>query len=49
MTESFNRDECIENIKVVLGLDGLEEIPHYDTINDFLSNLDNKQLEKIRT
>ena len=26
----------------------LEELPHYDTINNFLKNLENHQLEKIR-
>ncbi|TXK88388.1 transposase family protein, partial [Geobacillus sp. AYS3] len=34
MTELFNKDECIENIRVVLGLKELNELPHYDTIND---------------
>ncbi|MDC3413823.1 transposase family protein [Aquibacillus sp. 3ASR75-11] len=49
MTESFNRDECIENVKKILGKKTLVELPHYDTINDFLSALDSKELEKIRT
>ncbi|MDC3414218.1 hypothetical protein NC797_13020 [Aquibacillus sp. 3ASR75-11] len=49
MTESFNRDECIENVKKVLGKKTLVELPNYDTINDFLSALDSKELEKIRT
>ncbi|UZH06316.1 transposase family protein [Heyndrickxia coagulans] len=40
MSESFNKEECIKNVGKVLGLDSLEELPHYDTINDFLSGLD---------
>lgn len=49
MTNGFNKDECIENIKTVLEVDDLEEIPHYDTINDFLSELKTEELESIRT
>jgi len=40
MAESFNRDEYIENLKKVLNKESLEELPYYDTINDFLSVLD---------
>lgn len=49
MTESFNRDECIENVKRILNKQDLEELPHYDTINNFLSALDPEELEKIRS
>lgn len=49
MSDGFNKDECIENIRKVLGLKSLEELPHYDTINDFLTELDMEELEKIRT
>lgn len=49
MTEGFNKDECIENISKVLDLDHLNELPHYDTINDFLSELEVSELEDIRT
>lgn len=49
MTERFNKEECIENIKKVLGIKEFEELPHYDTINDFLSKLDGLELEEIRT
>ena len=48
MTERFNKEECIENVKKALGIKELEELPHYDTINDFLSKLDSEELEKIR-
>lgn len=49
MTDSFNKDECIENIKKVLNIEDLGEIPHYDTINNFLSELHPSELENIRT
>ncbi len=48
MTEQFNKDECIENIANVLGYETLEELPHYDTVNNFLSILKPKEIEKIR-
>ena len=47
MTEQFNKDECIENISRVLGCE-LEELPHYDTINNFLCCLEPVEIEKIR-
>jgi len=47
-TDKLNKDECIKNIEKVLGIEGLEELPHYDTINDFLSELDPSELERIR-
>ena len=49
MTDNFNKDECIENIGKILGIEELEELPHYDTINDFLVGLDPSELENIRT
>jgi hypothetical protein len=48
MTRDFNNDSVIENISIALGYDSLEEIPHYDTINDFLEKLEVSELEKIR-
>ncbi len=48
MSERFNKEECIENMAIVLGYDSLEELPHYDTINDFLCRLQPIELEKIR-
>lgn len=47
MTEQFNREECIGNMSRVLGSE-LEELPHYDTINNFLSDLEPEEIEKIR-
>jgi hypothetical protein len=49
MTNQLNKEECIDNVKKVLGLKTLEELPHYDTINDFLSKLGPTDLEDIRT
>lgn len=48
MTRDFNSDEAIVNIAKSLGLDKLDEIPHYDTINNFLKSLEVTELEKIR-
>ena len=48
MINDFNNDVVIDNIAKSLGYDSLEEIPHYDTINDFLRKLDVSELEKIR-
>ncbi len=33
MTESFNKEECIDNIKKITGVEDLNEPPHYDTVN----------------
>jgi hypothetical protein len=49
MSNSFNNEECIKNVGKVLDVEGLEELPHYDTINDFLSGLEGTELENIRT
>lgn len=48
MTERLNNDDCIANVAKIAGVE-LEELPHYDTINDFLSGLDLEELETIRT
>lgn len=47
MGSTFNTEESIGNISKALGVD-LEELPHYDTINNFLKKLEVNQLEKIR-
>ena len=49
MSNGFNKEECIENVRKTIGLETLDELPHYDTINDFLAGLDGSELEKIRT
>jgi len=49
MTNDFNVDICIENIGKFLGNQDLKELPHYDTINNFLKKLVPSELEKIKT
>ena len=48
MNETFNEDTCVKNIYRVLGLEEKDYLPHYVTINECLSRLDNKELEKVR-
>ena len=48
MTTEFNREECINKVGKVLGYDKLKELPHHDTINNFLRRLKACELEKIR-
>ena len=49
VTESFNNDESINNFKRIVKNPELAEIPHHDTINDFLKELDSDELLKVRT
>lgn len=49
MSKSFNKDECIKNVEKIINVEGLNELPHYDTINDFLKGLELSELEHIRT
>lgn len=46
-TEKFNTEETIENIANLLEVE-LEEIPHYDTINNVFENLKIDELRKIQ-
>lgn len=48
MMTKFNKAECIENMAAALGCGTLEELPHYDTVNNFLSRLVPEEIEKIR-
>ena len=48
MTDELNQDLVIDNLGKVLDID-LEELPHYDTINNFLKKLSPEELGKIRT
>jgi len=48
MGEQFNTEAAIANLKAALGTARLEEIPHYDTINDFLKRLNTEELDKVR-
>lgn len=46
-TEKFNTEETIENIANLLEVE-LEEIPHYDTINNVFEKLKIEELRKIQ-
>ncbi len=47
MTNTFNRTECIENMRELLNLEGLEEIPHWSTINNYMERLDPEKLAAV--
>lgn len=47
ITESMNTDICIENISKILGIT-LDEIPHYDTINDVFEQVNIEEIRKIQ-
>ena len=46
-TEKFNTEEAIENIGKLLGIE-IEEITHYDKINDIFEELDIEELRIIQ-
>jgi len=46
-TEKLNTEETIKNINALLGID-LEEVPHYDTINNVFEKLNINELRKIQ-
>ena len=48
MTVEFNTEKCINNVAKVLECEELEELPHHDTINNFLRKLNPIEIEKIR-
>jgi hypothetical protein len=48
MSSKFSEDECVKSIYKILGLEEKKWLPHYVTINECLSKLDTKELEKIR-
>lgn len=49
MTESFNKEKCIQSLHHYFDTKTLEELPHYDTINNFLTHLKPENLHHIRT
>ena len=48
MTASFNKEECITNAALITKQNELSELPHYVTVNDFLSRLNPDELSAIR-
>jgi hypothetical protein len=49
MTASFNAEECIANMRMITKNHDLSELPHYVTVNDFLSRLNPDELSSIRS
>lgn len=49
MTASFNAEEYNANTALITGKDKLTELPHYVTVNDFLSRLYPDELSVIRS
>lgn len=48
MEEKFNEEICIHNLKVISGNENLIEMPHYDTLNNYLEELSPKCLDELR-
>jgi hypothetical protein len=48
MTVEFNTEKCINNMAKALKYEELSELPHHDTINNFLKILNPSEIEKIR-
>ncbi len=49
MEEKFNDNICIHNLKVISGNKDLVEMPHYDTLNNYLEELSPECLDKLRS
>lgn len=49
MTYEFTKDECVKNLCTALGVPEHEFLPHYVTVNEFLSRMDTAELEKLRS
>ena len=48
MEEKFNEEICIHNLKTISGNKNLIEIPHYDTVNNYLEKLSPECLDELR-
>lgn len=48
MEENFNEETCIQTLRILSGHKNLEEMPHYDTLNDYLERLSPTCLSAIR-
>lgn len=48
MTDEFLEDGCVKNLCRILGVQPHEFLPHYVTLNEFLSRLDTAELECLR-
>ena len=48
MEENFNKDTCIDTLRIMSGNQKLEEMPHYDTLNYYLEKLSPEALSGVR-
>jgi hypothetical protein len=48
MEANFNKETCINNIRIMSGHQELEEMPHYDTLNYYLEKLSPECLSNLR-
>lgn len=48
MEENFNKDNCIDTLRIMSGDTKLEEMPHYDTLNYYLEKLSPDCLSDLR-
>lgn len=48
MEENFNKETCIDTLRILSGHRILEEMPHYDTLNDYLERLSPECLSELR-
>lgn len=48
MDENFNKETCIDNLRILSGNQKLDEMPHYDTLNYYLEKLSPDCLSDLR-
>ena len=48
MEENFNKDTCIDTLRIMSGNQNLDEMPHYDTLNYYLERLSPECLSELR-
>lgn len=48
MEENFNKETCIDTLRIMSGNQRLEEMPHYDTLNYYLERLSPDYLSELR-
>lgn len=48
MEENFNKETCIDTLRILSGRQALEEMPHYDTLNYYLERLSLECLSELR-
>lgn len=48
MEEAFNEETCIATLRLLSGDTGLDEMPHYDTLNNYLAKLSPAGLAGLR-